>query len=217
MNEMAEPASPGLREAVERARRVFGWQHLVRYSQQTPEWLDRTLTAIVLAAHPADPTPDSAADDTRVDERLHAPPINPSGPLPFAPPIPPVAPDAEVTPPPAEGDAETRARLVDHPAQGKAWVQIPHRNDIGSDWIAVDVSNWLADRLASVQAERDRLAVEVERLQATAEAVEALCSEWESPRPKVQGTPDDAAAAIRAVLDSTPPLALGDTPQEQKP
>lgn len=30
------------------------------------------------------------------------------------------------------------ARLVAHPTPGKVWVQIPHRNDIGSDWIAVD-------------------------------------------------------------------------------
>jgi hypothetical protein len=33
---------------------------------------------------------------------------------------------------------QTAARLVAHPEPGKVWVQIPHRDDIGSDWIAVD-------------------------------------------------------------------------------
>ena len=33
---------------------------------------------------------------------------------------------------------QSTARLVAHPEPGKVWVEIPHRNDISSDWIAVD-------------------------------------------------------------------------------
>ena len=32
------------------ARHVFGWQHLSRYSRQSPEWLEATLAAMVRAA-----------------------------------------------------------------------------------------------------------------------------------------------------------------------
>lgn len=45
-------------EAVDRASLVFGWQHLARYSGQSGEWLEATLTAMVravLAARTAQP------------------------------------------------------------------------------------------------------------------------------------------------------------------
>lgn len=31
-----------------------------------------------------------------------------------------------------------KGRLVAHPEPGKVWVQVPHRNDIGSDWFEAD-------------------------------------------------------------------------------
>jgi hypothetical protein len=36
--------------AVDRASKVFGWQHLSRYSGMSAEWMDATLTAIVREA-----------------------------------------------------------------------------------------------------------------------------------------------------------------------
>ena len=46
---MSEQTTPRTVEEVaqEEAERVFGWQHLVRYSGMSVEWMDRTLGAIV--------------------------------------------------------------------------------------------------------------------------------------------------------------------------
>jgi hypothetical protein len=43
----------------------------------------------------------------------------------------------------AVGDVEAGARLVSHPTPGKVWVQFPHRNDIGNDWIEADATDVL--------------------------------------------------------------------------
>lgn len=32
-----------------------------------------------------------------------------------------------------------RGEVVDHPTPGKAWVTVPHRNDIAGDWIEIDL------------------------------------------------------------------------------
>lgn len=39
-------------KAAEDAARIFGWQHLARYSGQSPEWLEKTLAAMVAAVVP---------------------------------------------------------------------------------------------------------------------------------------------------------------------
>lgn len=43
-----------------------------------------------------------------------------------------------------------KGRLVAHPQPGKVWVEVPHRNDISSDWIEADA----ADLLAAARTER---------------------------------------------------------------
>lgn len=62
-----------------------------------------------------------------------------------------------------------KGRLVAHPQPGKVWVEVPRRNDIGSDWIEADTSDLLAAARTERAPEADGLREAVERLAATYE------------------------------------------------
>jgi hypothetical protein len=105
-----------------------------------------------------------------------------------------------------------RARLVAHPTPDKVWVQVPHRNDIGSDWIEADPSDWLAahDAATADRVRREAAAEWVARLS-------DLCDdEWLRRRDRAMEAPgskghrwerraasawETAARSVRAILN----------------
>lgn len=92
-------------------------------------------------------------------------------------------------------DREELFRRVERIVEARVAAAVAAERETGCNCTAA-----LIERATAAEAE-------VERLREQVSAVRALADEWERPVPKVGGTPEDAAYALRAALDAAMMLA----------